>query len=726
MLITLRTRLAFCVFLGLPLFLFTVGASKAADIVKVTRDGRETTLSQKLITVKANTPVWQDAAGSGKAEYVGAFNIFFHAKSDDGKIESLGKYRIADEKGKPLGWVKVEDVQPWGTRFAITPNVPNGQNKFEVQLDAGGQAIYDPEDIPSTAAAYSFITGPSKGTGSNAEDDGPFPVCFCIAESGSSGATAEANQIANMQLEIVFVIENADFLLAEFGEKQLIEDVKKLAREFAELAQKDVGSRVPTRFGLVTFQDTNERARDKRPVVVQPLTNQISEWRSKMLALNPVAIGADWPEDGLSGVDAALSSSMGWSENSSKHIVVMGYGAFQTENRGEGGKPFSHFMAWRDDRGSDIWKDLGWDKYFGYNSSGQSIGDIHERAFPRGGATGTNLRQSYHLHAIRIGETQEQFSKRIYGEELHADLMEMNAKVRKALKDSSDDEIIGAWLEGDSPLNKDTTLTFRDVLNSIWNYDRADHYDNLAANQFRQLANGGDVQGYFASVEPTDSAVSKAVDDLQARVSAAIAVIGDVAAGKIDDVMKDSQASPGTEFSKPIFRIVNSSMKDGEIIEKPVQTGVAVVRSEATGRLVGNKVIMVSQNELTRLASAFNSLYEQFDRRRSRAERQDVSGVLDELKTSLAVASAGQKIDSGTQLSQLITDLPLRTTALSMTANDIAVMGTQDFEAWLEEIKLAEQRTRLLLNDDAGRWISISSLGNAKDRYAFPKVADLP
>lgn len=726
MLIALRTRFAFFVLLGSLLFYRGAGLAEAADIVKVTKDGRETTLSQKLITVKANTPVWQDAAGGGKAEYVGAFNIFFHAKSDDGKIESLGKYRIADEQGKPLGWVKVEDVQAWGTRFAITPNVPNGQNKFEVQLDAGGQAIYDPEDIPSSAAAYSFITGPSTGTGSNAEDDGPFPVCFCIAESGSSGAADEANQIANMQLEIVFVIENADFLLSEFNGKPLMEDVKELARKFAELAEEKVGNRVPTRFGLVTFQDTNEKARDKRPVLVQPLTDQASEWRSKMLSLNPAVIGADWPEDGLSGVDAALSPSVGWSVNSSKHIVVMGYGAFQTEGRGEGGKPFPHFMAWLDDRGSDIWEELGWDKSFGYNSSGQSISDIHERAFPRGGATGMNLRQSYHLHAIRIGETQEQFSKRVNGLETHAELMKLNAEIRKNARGLSDDQVINAWLDGDKNKIEGTSITLRDVLNSIWRYDRADHYDKLAEGQFRRLATGGDIEGYFSAVQPNDSAVTKAVNDLQARISEAIAVIGNVASGNLDEVMKESQSASGSEFSKPIFRIVNSSMKDGEIIEKPVQTGVAVVRSEATGRLVGNKVIMVSQNELTRLASAFNSLYEQFDRRRSRAERQDVSGVLDELKTSLAVASAGQKIDSGTQLSQLITDLPLRTTALSMTANDIAVMGTQDFEAWLEEIKLAEQRTRLLLNDDAGRWISISSLGNAKNRYAFPKVADLP
>ena len=163
MLIALRTRFAFFVLLGSLLFYRGAGLAEAADIVKVTKDGRETTLSQKLITVKANTPVWQDAAGGGKAEYVGAFNIFFHAKSDDGKIESLGKYRIADEQGKPLGWVKVEDVQAWGTRFAITPNVPNGQNKFEVQLDAGGQAIYDPADIPSSAAAGRASWTPSSG-----------------------------------------------------------------------------------------------------------------------------------------------------------------------------------------------------------------------------------------------------------------------------------------------------------------------------------------------------------------------------------------------------------------------------------------------------------------------------------------------------------------------------------------------------------------------------------
>lgn len=683
----------------------------SAELVKVQKNGRETSLSQKLITVKANTPIFPNPTGEGKVEYVGAFNIFFHLKSDDGKVETLGKYRVGDENGRALGWVKVEDVQTWATRFAITPNVPNGSNQFEVQLTAGGQAVYDPGEIPSTAAAYSFITGDSQGTGANAEDDGPFPVCFCIAETGSAGAAEEANQIVNMALEVVFVIELTDFMLTKYDGRQLMDYVKDTAAEFAELAKKSgSGGDIPTRFGLVVFQDTNSDASVKRPEIVYPLSDDVDSWSDKVRSMKPEAIYGDWPEDGLSAISLALSSSMGWKSNSSKHVVHIGKASFQTYGRKQGGAPFRHYTSFIGDRSYYLWQD-NWDEHFGFNSSGKTINDIHSLAFPQGGATGANLRQTYHLHAMRIGETTEQWLRRDLGDEYEETMSAIDG-LEAAVSGLSTDQIIDA--------------IGVDILLRVWGIEVSKNMDSLAVSQMESLATSGDTPGYFASVQPNPSSVRGAVANLREKVESAIDVIGRVAAGDLEMVQQESEGSGGTEFSKPIFRIVNSSMKDGEIIEQPVQTGVALVRSEATGRLVGNKVIMVSQTELTRLKGAFNSLYEQFDRKRSRAERQDVSGVLDELKTSLAVATSGQRIDSSTKLSDLITDLPLRTTALSMTPNDIAVMGTQDFEAWLEEIKLAEQRADLLLNDDAGRWISISSLGNSQNRYAFPKLADLP
>ncbi len=696
----------------------TVWQCQAADLVKVFKDGKETSLYQKLITVKASTPVWQDVDGSGRAEYVGAFNIFYHAKSDDGKIESLGRYRIATQDGRPLGWVKKEDVQIWGTRFAIDPITPFDENQFVVDLQGGGQAIYDPSDIPETAAAYSFILAASEGDGQGAEDDGPFPVCFCVAEQGTQGTAAEANQIGNMQLEVVFVIEATDFLLAEYDGKQLVQYVRELARTYVEtIKNSSSGGNVPTRLGLVLYQDTNEEATQKRPVVVQPLTENLDLWKSKVDALNPVAIGADWPEDGLSGVATAMSSEVGWRSNSSKHVVLVGHGAFQTYGRLEGGRPFNHYMAWRGDRSHKIFKDNGWDKFFGFNSSGESESDIHYKAFPQGGATGSKLRETKHIHAIRVGEQIDATLIRELGREKYNELNTMVTKVSETARSLKETDIIQAWLADEN---------IRQVLEIIWVIQVAGYNDKLALAQYESLAHGGDTPGYFNACQPNPADVRRVVGELRDKVGSAIKVVSQVAMGNIDEVAAQSNRNGGDEFTKPIFRIVNSSLKNSELISTPVQNGTASVRSEKTGRLVGHKVIMVSENEINRLMGTFNSLYEQFDKKRSRAERQDVTAILNDLKTSLAQASAGQQLDADTRLADLISDLPLRTSALLMTPGDIAVMGSQDFEAWLDELKVAEQRTRILLNEDAGRWITIASLRQATGKYAFLKVSELP
>ena len=135
---------------------------------------------------------------------------------------------------------------------------------------------------------------------------------------------------------------------------------------------------------------------------------------------------------------------------------------------------------------------------------------------------------------------------------------------------------------------------------------------------------------------------------------------------------------------------------------------------------------MVSETELNRLKTTFNALYDGFKGRRKTADRLDTKDILDRLKTSLATAAAGQKIDASTKLEQLITDLPLRTEALKFTANDIAVMATKDFDAWLEELELVKNSIINLLQDRS-LWIKISSMkGQAKEEYAFLRFSELP
>ena len=50
-------------------------------LVKVKKDGRETSLYQKLITIKAVNKVAESPAGGAKVQRVGPYNIFFHLKT---------------------------------------------------------------------------------------------------------------------------------------------------------------------------------------------------------------------------------------------------------------------------------------------------------------------------------------------------------------------------------------------------------------------------------------------------------------------------------------------------------------------------------------------------------------------------------------------------------------------------------------------------------------------
>jgi hypothetical protein len=207
-------------------------------------------------------------------------------------------------------------------------------------------------------------------------------------------------------------------------------------------------------------------------------------------------------------------------------------------------------------------------------------------------------------------------------------------------------------------------------------------------------------------------------------------VISDVASGKEEEVLGGREGREN-ELTRPIFTIVGSTLSQSELIKTPVRRGTARIRDAATGRSVGEQVVMVSENELRRLAGTLNSLYESFERRRRAADRQDVNDVLADLQASLAQAASGQEITAETQLDSLITDLPLRTEALRLSAGDIAVMSTDAFDSWLESVSDAEKSIEALLTGDPSRWIAINAgvltpPGGQSPQYAFLRLSELP
>ena len=694
-------------------------------LVKVKKDGRETSLYQKLITIKAVNFVNESPAGGAKVQRVGPYNIFFHLKTDDGQLERNGYYRIGNSQGTHQGWIPKAEVVVWASRFVIWPKQINEEITYTVEIDkkaGGGQAKFDlfSGKIPDDAAVYSFILGDPVGSEEEAADIGPFPVAFCIVRTDQQGSISELNQLGDMKLEIVFVIEDADYLTNDYAgnARQLHQYVLDLGTEFVDTARKFGGGKIPVRFGLVAATDTsNNFTKYKEPALLHRLSDDFDTFLSRLRSVTGQGEGrGDYPNDGRSAIYSAVTSpAIGWETNSSKHIVYLGNSPFQDYGvREEGtGPPLKNYLTWvfrRDDK--VLWSGEEWHDMFGSNTSGKDPPDLMRAAFTTGVTTGSALRAGKHIHLIHIGQTIEQVAG---GADNVETCKKFNALFNDKLKALNPDQQLQI-------LNKADLIQLSFL---AWKIEAYDQYDKMAQSEFRAIASHPDNNGYYTHMKPTPTDVTRVTNELAGKVKDAIEIISQVAKGDEKDAFA-SRATKTNEITRPLFKLVGSAMGNTTILDQPVQIGTASLIDPKTGRSVGEKRIMVSETELNRLKTTFNALYDGFKGRRKTADRLDTKDILDRLKTSLATAAAGQKIDASTKLEQLITDLPLRTEALKFTANDIAVMATKDFDAWLEELELVKNSIINLLQDRS-LWIKISSMkGQAKEEYAFLRFSELP
>ena len=79
---------------------------------------------------------------------------------------------------------------------------------------------------------------------------------------------------------------------------------------------------------------------------------------------------------------------------------------------------------------------------------------------------------------------------------------------------------------------------------------------------------------------------------------------------------------------------------------------------------------------------------------------------------------------SESKLEELITDLPLKTDVLKMSAKDIAVMPSDSFKNWLENIDFARKRCVQLL-DNEKEFSAVNELSAAKE-FTFVRLSELP
>ncbi|MDB4476871.1 VWA domain-containing protein [Rhodopirellula sp.] len=691
-----------------------VQVSAQGNFVMVTdAEGEQTSLRQKLVTKKL-VRLRQTPDGGAAGVNVLPYNIFFQLKTTSGQDEQNGFVRVGDEAGKVLGWIESENLVRWSTRFVIQPRESDKpENRFRVDLNAGaGQMEFNPDSVPSDATVNAFITGAPTGDDAD-EDNGPFPVAMLTAQiEASRGAASELDAIEKMKLEVVFVIENTAFMSAEYNGKTLHERTVEMAQRFVD-SYSGVSGEIPTKFGLVCFQDSVDDATIRTPRVEQRLTDNHSEWRNAIARMVPLTAKNDLPADGISALAKAVSEDVGWSRNSSKHVVLLAHSAL---NDAVGGGICSFHSALRGkvERTLEIPYEGFWKadatNWIGSNTSGISTAQLLQSYEAIGGSVGERMRKTRRLHAIRVGYTVR--------DKLRSQTELSDAKLDAALTAINNAFIkvneICAPLSKQSMLNvllgiDDDTFEFLVFGAVIRNMGKQDEF---APQQFRNLTGG---EGLFAEMQPTPDSVKSTTEKLRLRIQSAVDLVNQVASSSVD------MNGEKNEFTTPIYRMVNSANADLKVIGDPVKEGTASLRNQQ-GRALGEKLVMVSKNELELLKSSFDSLYTTFRAKQKRSDRQDVGGILTDLQKLLASSASGQKIDANTDLRDLITDLPLRTEALQITASDIAVMNTAAFESWLEDLQLAKEAAQTQL--DTGDWLRVNDRSDLE--YGFLRLSSLP
>ena len=742
--------------------------ASAVELVRTTKkDGSKSNIYVKLIT-RETVPIFTGAPNDqSNAKFIVALNIFFQAKTDDGKLEKDGCYRVASKDGTPLGWVKKKDVVTWNTRYSIKPFESDpSRGAFEWEIDPGQTLNRDGEksdeattatyDPPDGQMQFAYILGRTAAADEDvANSDGPFEIIMATALNSGTGSAQALNRILTMDLEIVFVIEATDFMLAEYAgtENKLYDYVKTMGKSFGGKISKlkGQGGKSPVRLGLVAYEDANTLATRTTPKVIQKLTNNYDQWLSALDNLELNKIQGDWEEDGISGLNTAIEEA-GWKDNSTKHIVLIAQGSFQPHPKGTKWKsPPDHFLGYKWDRGHPLYSEAGWnplpdilkepwqtdfDEMFGYNTCGLTIEEIKKKARSAGNLNSADqqIRAAKMIHAFWFGkDLNARLQDSEFAQELKLTIdscIEGNKRIRKLQeqKGISDDQMFSSWIrnkvENMPKYNPDYDLEkLKDAIKIEigYNVEFQKTQQDIAQKTYQDLANNGEFVGMFQAIPPDSKKAMNAAKALRDNIEETIDELKDIGDGE------EVAVSESNQMVRPLQMLKNKAGKVIKGVEAPTLTGTAYLLSEETGRSVGSKAILVSKDDLEKLYRTFKVTHEKFSE--IGEERDDVKKLLEELKTSILIAVTGQNIEINAQenLQELITNLPLRTNALDINAGQLANMNPAVFQRWLAQLETAQKNTQLLI--DNAKWRRINSVDDTKDTttlFCYLDLTDMP
>lgn len=646
-------------------------------LVRAKIKGKESSLYEKIVVISGKATL--SAAPGKQGEPIEPFAVFFRLKNED-IPGSNGYVRVGTSSGEPLGWIKQADVASWNTRFILEPLQPVPGRTFSVALDAGTRA--DLDTVPEGKRRFALVMDAPDS------NDAPFPVVVYagnVQTEGAGGTLArERNQLRDLKLEVVFVLETTDFLLNTFDDVNVGDSVKGVIRQAGDLIRQNKELQGAVRLGLVEYQDTTSKANFVSRVACE-LTDKPSMFDAKIELISPISIQGDWPEDVIAGLDTAVRTA-GWSENSSKHIILLGASSCQLYPKGQAvsqfGGDWNFITRKRDD--------------YGWSTTALSIRQLIARANPQAGSTAERARRSMTFHTVLASR----------------DLPPISEDAKKTFQEvvRSSDNDLNALLEvGVKPETLGFVFKYY-----LWQFQRS-----LASTQYKEIAQNEGVHGLSLVVEPNAEAIQKAAAEIASTLAESFSTLAGVRSGDVD---KEALRQKSNAMTQTFYAIVGAAAD--KFKDQPVLNGVAAVRDEK-GRQVAHKKLLVSRNELTRLRSTLDALHKKFQARTSKADRQDVAVILDDLKQVTASTTAGQqKFAAGVKLKDIISDLPLRTTALETTPGDLAVMPSDTFKQWLNKVESAIFRADELLSGKA-EWLELSSVAQ-NDKFTFLHVSELP
>ena len=117
-----------------------------------------------------------------------------------------------------------------------------------------------------------------------------------------------------------------------------------------------------------------------------------------------------------------------------------------------------------------------------------------------------------------------------------------------------------------------------------------------------------------------------------------------------------------------------------------------------------------------------------FQKKINRKDRTDIKQLLQDLQTYAVAAATGEpiKVLPETALKSIITDLPLRTNALELSADDLSTMPRDDFEVFIGELMQSRKRCQTLLGDQ-NRWMTLTEIdGNSDNMFTFVRLVNMP